>query len=56
MSKKTRLKFAMIAFFTFIACAILKNFLPGLDVVILGIAGGAPLVYIFAETKRKSDQ
>ena len=43
------------AFFTFIGCAILKHFLPGLDVAILAIAAGPPLVYIFAETKRKSD-
>lgn len=55
MRKKTRFKFAMIAFFTFIGCAILKHFLPGLDVSILAIAAGAPLAYIFAETKRKSE-
>ena len=55
MSKRTRLKFAMVVFFTLVCCAILKNFFPGLDVAILGIAVGSPLAYIFAETKRKSE-
>ena len=55
MSTKSRLKFAMIAFFVFIGCAILKHFLPGLDVAILGIAAGPPLLYILGDTIRKSD-
>lgn len=55
MSKRSRLKFAMIAFFVFIGCAILKHFLPGLDVAILGIAAGPPLLYILGDTIRKSD-
>ena len=54
MTKKTRFGFAMIAFFTFIACAVAKHWLAGLSVEILVIGAVPTLAYIVAETKRPS--
>ena len=54
MSKRTRLKFAVIAFFTLIAVAIIKHWLPGISDTVLGMATGTPLVYILGDTIRKS--
>jgi len=54
MNKRTRFKFGLVAFFTFIACAILKNWLPGLDVQILVIGAVPTVAFIMAETKRPS--
>jgi len=54
VTKRTRFKFAIIAFFTFIACAILKHWLEGLDVQILIIGAVPTLAYIYAESKRPS--
>lgn len=54
MTKRTRFKFAIIAFFTFIACAVAKHWLTGLDVQILVIGAVPTLAYIVAETKRPS--
>jgi hypothetical protein len=54
MSKRTRFKFAIIAFFTFIACAVLKHWLEGLDVQILIIGAVPTLAYILGETFRPS--
>ena len=56
MSKRTRLKFAMIAFFVLIVVAILKHWLPGISDAVLLMATGTPLVYILGDTFRKSDK
>jgi len=54
MKEKTRLRFGMIAFFTMIAVAVLKNWFPGISVeIILGAA--VPVTgYILGETFRSS--
>lgn len=56
MKEKSRLKFAMLAFFTFVIVAVLKHWLPGISETILGIAAGSPLAYIIGDTVRKSDK
>jgi len=55
MNKKSRLKFAMIAFFTLIVVAILKNWFPGISETVLLMATGTPLTFIIGDTIRKSD-
>lgn len=54
MTNKTRLKVGLIAFFTFVACAVAKHWLTGIDLEILAIGAIPTLAYIYAETKRPS--
>jgi len=54
MSKRTRFKFAIVAFFTFIACAVAKHWISGLDTEILIIGAIPSLAYILGETFRPS--
>jgi len=53
--KKTRFKITTVVVFVMVACAILKHFLPGLSIEILGLAMINGLGYLWSETKRKSD-
>ena len=54
MTKRTRFKFGLVAFFTFVVCAIAKYWLTGLDVQILIIGAVPTVAFIMAETKRPS--
>lgn len=53
---KTRMKIGCIAFILILATAIAKNWLPGIDTAIIGLAVINVLGYIFGETMRKSDK
>ena len=52
--KKTRFKVTVIVIFALMVCAVLKHFLPGLDIAILGLAVVNGLGYLYSETKRPS--
>jgi len=51
---KTRFKVTVVVIFAMIGCAILKHFLPGLSIEILGLAVVTGLGYLWNETKRPS--
>jgi len=52
---RTRLKICVIAFFTVMATAILKHWLPGIDNTIVGFAVVNVLGYGIYETLRPSN-
>jgi len=56
MSKRKRLKFGMIAFFTICGIAVLKNWLPGISETLV-ITGAVPVLsYILGDTFRPSKE
>jgi len=52
--KRTRLKVTIAVIFADIACAVAKNWFPGIDLAILTLATATGLGYLYAETKRSS--
>lgn len=54
MTKRTRLKLTWAAFFALLGMAVLKHFLPGMSLEIIGIATTTVLGYLWVETKRPS--
>ena len=52
--KRTRLKIGCTAFLLVLGTAWAKNWFPGIDVSIVGLAVTSVLGYIFADTFRKS--
>lgn len=56
MSKRTRLKFAMVAFFVVIAMAVLKHWFSGISETLVGLACSSALTYIIGDTIRKSEK
>jgi tetrahydromethanopterin S-methyltransferase subunit C len=53
---KTRMKIGCVAFVLILGTAILKNWLPGIDTAIIGLAVLNVLGYILGDTIRKSDK
>jgi len=54
-ANRTRLKVTIAVIFADILCAIAKNWLPGIDLSILTLATVTGLGYLYAETKRSSN-
>ena len=52
--KRSRFKVTVVVIFALFVCAILKHFLPGLSIEILGLAVATAVKYMWDETKRPS--